>query len=284
MRGSPCLCNSRRALYRVFIAPIELRETTVAPRQLLPAFHARCAPILPLHPPSLQWTRSLTNVRRPRGPQRSQPEPEEDDDDKKPSHDPRFTTIEVIRKANRDRYPKDHEITDPRIMVIDDGPPEGPHSTRYVLSKLEADESLRMVEPYKPADPEHNKPASYAVCKIVNTKAEYARRRELKERKKDEKEAGRVKGKTKMVELTWSIGDNDLQTKLRQITRFLEGGMHVDVAIGKKKQSKIRVPVEDAQAVLKKVKEEMAKVGAKEVKGQEGVVGGILRMHYGPKP
>ncbi|GFP55772.1 translation initiation factor IF-3 [Trichoderma asperellum] len=197
------------------------------------------------------------------------------DDDKDRGYDRRFTTQKDIERSGRDRPPWDHEITDPQIMVIDNGSAEGPLSTRYVLTKLEEGESLRMITPYVPANAENKTPAKYAVCKIVNKRDEYERLKQLKEKKKT---AVAAKAKTKEMELTWAIGGHDLATKLRQMGGFLNKGMKVELMIGKKKGGRA-VEVDEAKDVLKKVKEEIEAQGARETKKPEGQVGGTMRLY-----
>lgn len=196
-------------------------------------------------------------------------------DDKDRGYDRRFTTQKDIERSGRDRPPWDHEITDPQIMVIDNGSAEGPLATRYVLTKLEEGESLRMVTPYVPANAENNTPAKFAVCKIVNKRDEYERLKQLKEKKKV---AVAGKPKTKEMELTWAIGGHDLSTKLRQMGGFLEKGMKVELMIGKKKGGRA-VEGEEAREVLKKVREEAEGQGARETKKMEGQVGGTVRLY-----
>jgi translation initiation factor IF-3 len=48
--------------------------------------------------------------------------------------DKRFTTQQDIDRSGRDRPPQDHEITDPQIMVIDNGATEGPLASSFVLT------------------------------------------------------------------------------------------------------------------------------------------------------
>ncbi|KAL6897520.1 hypothetical protein GGI43DRAFT_95913 [Trichoderma evansii] len=199
----------------------------------------------------------------------------ENADDKDRGYDRRFTTQKDIERSGRDRPPWDHEITDPQIMVIDNGSAEGPLATRYVLTKLEEGESLRMITPYIPANAENNTPAKFAVCKIVNKRDEYERLKQLKEKKKT---AVAAKAKTKEMELTWAIGGHDLATKLRQMGGFLNKGMKVELMIGKKKGGRA-VEMDEAKDVLKKVKEEIEAAGARETKKPEGQVGGTMRLY-----
>ncbi|KAM4065804.1 translation initiation factor IF3 [Hirsutella rhossiliensis] len=185
-----------------------------------------------------------------------------DDDGEARGFDKRYTTRADIAKMGRDRPPQDHEITDPYVMVIDGGAPEGPLAPRFVMKKLQPDESLRMVQPYVPADAEAGRwRAQLAVCKIVNKRDEYARQRQLKERRRAEVATG--KGKSKELELSWSIGEHDLAIKLRQMGKFLAKGIRVEVAVVRKRGGKRATP-EEAAALVKRVREEAAEQGGRE--------------------
>lgn len=190
--------------------------------------------------------------------------------------DKRFTTKANIEKSGRDRPPQDHEITDPRIMVLDNGNFDGPLTTRYVLARLGEDQSLRMVQPYIPARPKDNVPAQFAICKIVNKKDEYERQRELKERRRVSRATA---AKTKELELNWAISDNDLNTKLRQLSGFLGKGMKVEVIFGKKKRGK-QVDEATANELVGKVKKGAEELSAREHKPADGQVGKTLRLYY----
>ncbi|PON24593.1 translation initiation factor IF-3 [Trichoderma gamsii] len=275
MAASRCICDSAR-----FVAS---RISCRAPRQsLLPHVSAissspsSTSSSLPFWPVQRQL-RFYAGASKPyRGGNRGPTSASSGiTDDKDRGYDRRFTTQKDIERSGRDRPPWDHEITDPQIMVIDNGSAEGPLATRYVLTKLEEGESLRMVTPYVPANAENNTPAKYAVCKIVNKRDEYERLKQLKEKKKV---AVAGKPKTKEMELTWAIGGHDLSTKLRQMSGFLAKGMKVELMIGKKKGGRA-VEAEEAREVLKKVREEIEGQGARETKKMEGTVGGTVRLY-----
>ncbi|KAL6879308.1 hypothetical protein J3F83DRAFT_725753 [Trichoderma novae-zelandiae] len=263
-----CLCDASR----FFLSRLGCQ----ASRQSLPTWSSCSA--VQYRPAARQLRLYASNLRPYKGGNKGgsrSSAPPEDPDDKDRGYDRRFTTQRDIDKSGRDRPPWDHEITDPQIMVIDNGSAEGPLATRYVLTKLEPGESLRMVTPYVPANAEEETPARFAVCKIVNKRDEYERQKALKERKKASVAS---KAKTKEMELTWAIGGHDLATKMRQMGGFLEKGMKVDLLIGKKKGGKA-VDAEEAREVLKKVTAEIERAGARETKKAEGQVGGTMRLY-----
>ncbi|KAI9149587.1 translation initiation factor IF-3 [Paramyrothecium foliicola] len=265
MKGTQCLFNSRHALYRVFVSSSERTRIQLVARQPSPLPHVPAA-----YPLGLSSARAFVTGRRP--PRKPRQSGVDDGEERT-----RYTTAEKIQQSGRSRPPQDHEITDPKIMVIDNGETEGPLSTRLVMSKLEPGESLRMIQPYKPATNES--PVEFAVCKIVNKRDEYVRQQELKERKRADHQAGRTASKKlKEVDLTWIIGPNDLGTKLRQMSQFLQKGMKVEVVIARKKRTR-EASADEAANVLRKVREEIETQGFREAKPAEGEVGASMRLY-----
>ncbi|KAK2616652.1 hypothetical protein QQS21_000475 [Conoideocrella luteorostrata] len=281
MRPTKCVYSPCRALYRVFISPAggtlpgRLPSTTTFQQRSLSR---------PEHSPLAIASRNTTiaqirhyatkpPARGPRGPTSAAAKDQVARDDR--GFDKRYTTQKDIERSGRDRPPQDHEITDPQIMVIDNGATEGPLSTPFVLSKLEPHESLRMIQAYVPADPKNGRSgAQYAVCKIVNRKDEYERQKQLKAKKK----AATAKPKTKELELTWAIGDHDLATKMRQMGGFLGKGLKVEVLVAKKKGGK-QVDGKEAEGVVKRIRDEVESHGGREAKPATGQAGGTMRLY-----
>ncbi|KAH7136433.1 hypothetical protein EDB81DRAFT_79380 [Dactylonectria macrodidyma] len=277
MSSFPCLNNSRQALYRVFVSPLERREASLQ-RQLLPLIHGHAQPrITPGLGQSRSFVASAPRLMAAKAPKPAAPEqPVIVIDTETRGFDLRYTTKEDVTKSRRDRYPQDHEITDPRIMVIQNGVLDGPLLTRVVMSRLTEGESLRMVKPYEPANTKENIPCQYAVCKIVNKKEEYERQREARERRRVSKA---TETKSKELELNWAIGDHDLATKMRQMSNFLGKGMRVEVILGKKKGSR-PVTIAEAADVLAKVKMGADAAGGKEYKSMSGALNKSLRLYF----
>ncbi|KAG8409399.1 hypothetical protein J3459_017575 [Metarhizium acridum] len=272
MRPTPqCVYNSRRALYRVFVSPSEAPALCTVSRLRLfprPASHRNA-----LSATHVRGYAAKPPARGPRG-RTSVAAAEQLAHDNR-GFDKRYTTQQDIARSGRDRPPQDHEITDPQIMVIDNGATEGPLATSFVLTRLEPHESLRMVQPYVPADPKNGRRgAQLAVCKIVNKRDEYERQKQLKEKKK----AAVGKPKTKELELTWAIGEHDLATKMRQMGQFLGKGMKVEVLVAKKKGGK-QVDGKEAEGVVRRIRDEVDKAGGREGKSASGAVGGTYRMY-----
>ncbi|KAJ4251948.1 hypothetical protein NW762_011248 [Fusarium torreyae] len=259
-----CLQSSRRALYRVFV---ERHEALLA-RQFLPATQTT----LPSIRQGRFFSASSLQLRPPRE-NLDRRSPRSDDE----GIDRRYTTKEEFEKSGRDRLPKDFEIKDPKVMVLDNGVFDGPLPTRTVMSRLDETESLRMVTPYIPANDKNNTPAQYAVCKIVNKKEEYERQRELRERRRVSKQ---TTAKIKELEMSWAISDHDLQTKTKQLMGFLSKGWKVELVLGfKKKGQKKRVDDAMVNDVLEKVKKQIEEASAREYKPREGEPGRTFRIY-----
>ncbi|OAA35138.1 Translation initiation factor 3 [Beauveria brongniartii RCEF 3172] len=195
--------------------------------------------------------------------------------------------------------PQDFEITDPKIMVLENGSVAGPLTTKYVLSKLDVKtESLRMIRPYVPkgsplprkggkaataedgggedgeAAAATTQEEQFALCEIVNKKEAFQKEQERKQLKKEN-----AKPKTKEMELTWAISEHDLQTKLRQLTGFLNKGMKVQLVLGTKRGGR-KVDEETAKALMNKIRDEVQALGAREVTPANGDLGRTMRMNF----
>jgi translation initiation factor IF-3 len=99
---------------------------------------------------------------------------------------------------------------------------------------------------------------------LIRQKVE--RRRALRKQQKS------LKDKTpKQMELSWAIGPHDLDVKLGQLETFLEKGKTVEIILAAKRKQRKAGP-EEGQAVLKKIRETLAKVDAREMKPMDGHV------------
>lgn len=155
-----------------------------------------------------------------------------------------YMTEAVLQRWGRDRLPRDLEITDPWIMVVDNGPPKKMY-TPTVLKNMSGEKSLRMLEPFKEGDPEAEDPRpTLALCKVVRKDEEYKRSKELKEQQR------RVKCvQAKHLNIAWSIGDHDFKGKLKKLVAFLCKGSKVDVQLYHKRGGRQR-SAEEAQALV----------------------------------
>jgi translation initiation factor IF-3 len=65
---------------------------------------------------------------------------------------------------------------------------------------------------------------------------------------------------------------------MRQMGQFLEKGMKVEVLVAKKKGGK-QVDGKEAEAVVKRIRDEIDTVGGREGKPASGAVGATFRMY-----
>ncbi|EKJ72704.1 hypothetical protein FPSE_07104 [Fusarium pseudograminearum CS3096] len=268
MSSFACLQSSRRALYRVFVEREALTRQFIPTQRILPVYHNRRFSVSPLH---------LKGKAR-RGKAGQDDFETEPNDEENKTFDRRYTTKEDFIKSGRDRLPIDFEITDPKIMVLDNGVLDGPLVTRNVMSRIDTStDSLRMATPYIPADPKNNKPVQYALCKIVNKREEYERQRELQQRRRVSKQTS---SKFKEIEMSWAIDENDLKIKTKQLIGFLSKGWKVEVIMGfKKKGQKKRTSEDTAEEAYVKVQNLVKELGTKEYKPREGEVGRTMRFY-----
>ncbi|KAM3504582.1 hypothetical protein MY11210_008301 [Beauveria gryllotalpidicola] len=282
--NSRCLFNSRAALQRVF----SLSQPTVGA--------AGAAGHVLRSPAAHHQARAYAVPPSRRGGPRGQHLADSADrvDDGLP-YSPLYTTAAALQRSQKDRMPQDFEITDPKIMVLENGSVAGPLATKYVLSKLDAKtESLRMIRPYVPKgsplsrrggkapapaeDGEAPAPTTqeeqFALCEIVNKKEAFQKEQERKQLKKEN-----AKPKTKEMELTWAISEHDLQTKLRQLAGFLSKGMKVQLVLGTKRGGR-KVDEGTAKALMNKIRDEVQALGAREVTSANGDLGRTMRMNF----
>lgn len=94
--------------------------------------------------------------------------------------------------------------------------------------------------------------------------------REREERVKQQLLAAKER-KPKQIELNWAISENDLELKLKQLEAFLAKGKKVEILLASKKKQR-KASMEEGTAVIKKVRQKIRDIGAKEVKALEGQV------------
>lgn len=122
------------------------------------------------------------------------------------------------------------------------------------------------------AQKDHEYP--YPVCRIVPKEEVRNMEREKTKKKKTWDDL------TKVVEINWSIAQNDLEHQMKRMTQFLEQGLRVEVVLGPKKRGRPATP-EEIQATLAKVKETAASIpNVKEYAESEGEAGRVLSMYF----
>ncbi|RDA84403.1 hypothetical protein CP532_2878 [Ophiocordyceps camponoti-leonardi (nom. inval.)] len=188
-----------------------------------------------------------------------------------------YMTEEVLKRWGRDRMPRDLEITDPWVMVIVKDQAPKKLFTQAVLKTMSPEKSLRMLEPFRPADPtvEDSKP-KLALCKVVVKTEEYQHMKALKARKRKEKAVD-----PKSLNITWNIDQRDLKIKLKKLMRFLNMGCKVDVQLYTKPNG-LPASMDQAQAVVNTLRTRVVEEGFKEYKC-EGVVLGSMMFTFAPK-
>lgn len=266
MKGTQCLNNSRAALFRVFVSPLESSALGSTRNSLLLAsqhglpLRQAIATQLPLPKPlNRGLSTSAVLLAPPPGRQRAVP----------------------------DRLPIDFEIRAKEIMLVEeDNKITGPHKTQRLLSTLDLSTySLRTIEsalpPPKPS--EDGKPerprrpgGQFPLCRVVHKAEEYKREQARSKAKKDSVRAAKQKG----VEISWAIAENDLALKLKQMRGFLEKGQKVAVTFARKKGARTATGAE-MQAAIQAVKDAAAGVpGAKAWKAAEGDIGKKYFLYY----
>ncbi|KAJ9604194.1 hypothetical protein H2200_011028 [Cladophialophora chaetospira] len=88
----------------------------------------------------------------------------------------------------------------------------------------------------------------------------------LRNQRRSEKEK-----KPKQLELNWAISTNDLQLKMKQMHEFLQKGKKVELLLANKRHQR-KASEEEAQALLKTVREKIDEAGASETAPMEGAV------------
>ncbi|PFH59842.1 hypothetical protein XA68_11791 [Ophiocordyceps unilateralis] len=187
-----------------------------------------------------------------------------------------YMTEEVLLRWGRDRLPRDLEITDPWIMVIDNAPPRKMY-TSALLKAMTPGKSVRMIEPFKPGDPESDDPRpTLALCKVVDQTEEYRKLKNLKTSNK------KVKGPSpKHLNIAWGIEDHDLKPKIKKLVAFLTKGARVDVQMYNKKNGRQRT-IEEAQALVDGLRTIVVEEGFKE-RMCDGVLLGPMVLTFGVK-
>ena len=158
----------------------------------------------------------------------------------------------MLRKDNRIRI--NRNINAPQVRLIDqNGVMVGILSAYEALGKARA-AGLDLVEIAPTAKP--------PVCKIMDfSKYLYEKDKQEKENRKKQKTGG-----LKEIRLNPRIGENDLQTKIRQMDKFLQEHNKVRVTVvfrGRENQHK-----ELGEGILDRISEALSATGSREGKPQ----------------
>lgn len=251
MPPSQHISSTSRALYRVFIAP-SLRTNANIPIQFAPAFAPSYGPpsatVTPLHQTQ---TRSKS-----------------------------YTKKDTRRHALADYYTIDAAIAAPRVNFVDaDGKFHADIATLDALDSFnKTTHHLVQVTPGKVDEFGVQDPQHPPVCRVVSKidlRAQHARKVDAARKQA----MGVVKAPQKNLELNWAIGAGDLKHRLNKLQEFLAEGRKVEVLLGPKKGGRKATP-EEADAVLRAVRDAVGACrGASELKS-EGAVGGVLTLVF----
>jgi translation initiation factor IF-3 len=130
------------------------------------------------------------------------------------------------------------------------------------------------VDEFGQADPE-NLPTCRIISKM-DLRAQHERKLETLRRQAKGQGAGPSK---KSLELNWAIAPGDLKHRLESLKRFLREGRKAEVLLGPKKNGRKATP-EEANAVMKAVRDAVEECkGAREIKS-EGQVGGVMMVVF----
>jgi translation initiation factor IF-3 len=243
------ISGTSRALYRVFIAP-NLRTSTTIPLLYCPAFA-----------PNTRSTPSLTSRTSIR--------------EKKYTKDTR-------RHALSDYYVIDSAIEADVVNVVNaDGTfHNGVPLDEALRSINKTTHHLVQLTPGKFDEAGRPDPENLPTCRVISKidlRAQHERKLELMRRQ--EKGRSGTGPTPKSLELNWAIAPGDLKHRLESIKRFLREGRKVEVMLGPKVKGK-KATQEEAEAVMKRVREAVGECkGSKEVKS-EGQVGGVITVTF----
>lgn len=246
------ISSTSRALYRVFIAP-NLRTNTPIPLQFLPAF-ASSAPS-----PSSSLI-SRTTVRT------------------------KTYTKDTRRHALSDHYILDTAITSPLVNFVDEAGKFYPS-----VSLAEALTSFNKITYHlvqmAPGNvdefgrPASNDPADLPTCRVISKislREQFQRKLETLRRQAKGQSVGPAH---KNLELNWAIAGGDLKHRLEKMKAFLREGRKVEVMLGPKKRGK-QASEQEANGVLKAVKDAVDECKGSSMVKSEGVVGGVMTIVF----
>ncbi|ORY71897.1 uncharacterized protein BCR38DRAFT_404928 [Pseudomassariella vexata] len=122
------------------------------------------------------------------------------------------------------------------------------------------------------ADPFARPDPPAPICRIMDKHAAAAKLEQQM------KEARKKSVAFKELELNWAIAENDLGYKLKQLRKFFEKGMKVEIMLAKKRQGRA-ASREEGDALLERLREAAREVEAKETKC-EGKFPGVVRVTF----
>ena len=161
---------------------------------------------------------------------------------------------------------KDRDIDAPAgVQMVQADGKLGP--VEHVLSLLRSinseEEHLVQVSP-----PDGNRPT--AIVRVFK-RADLIRQRVEKEKAEKKQQKSMRDRAPKQMELNWAIGPHDLEIKLGQLEGFLEKGKTVEIILAPKRRQR-KATLEEAEEVMKKIRDRLANIDARETKPMDGEV------------
>jgi translation initiation factor IF-3 len=245
------ISGTSRALYRVFVLP-NLRTTTSIPLLYAPAFA-----------PSSQNSSQTPSI---------------------VSHTTVRTktyTKDTQRHALSDYYVLDSAIRSPRINFVDENAKFHPDvPLQDALFKVnKTTHHLVQMSPGKVDEYGNQDPDDLPTCRVISKMAlreQHQRKLETLRRQAKGQSTGPAQ---KNLELNWAIAGGDLKHRLGRLKEFLREGRKVEILLGPKRKGR-KATEQEADAVMKAVRDAVTECkGASEVKS-EGTVGGVLTIVY----
>jgi translation initiation factor IF-3 len=97
-------------------------------------------------------------------------------------------------------------------------------------------------------------------------------RQKVERKKAVQKQQKSVKDRApKQMEFNWAIGPHDLDIKLGQLENFLDKGKTVEIILAAKRKQR-KAELEEGEAVLKKIRDRLVNIDAREIKPMDGQV------------
>ena len=162
---------------------------------------------------------------------------------------------------------KDEAIESNAVRVVqDDGKLGVPQRLDRLLHQIDrSDKGKVIIQLSKP-----NPQTEMCTVKICDRepleKAEYNKQKALKQKQKMQKDQS-----PKQIELNWAISENDLLHKMTQLEAFIGKGRKVEIIIAAKRRQR-KASEEEANNLLKTLRDKFTELDAKEVSPMEGAV------------
>lgn len=161
-------------------------------------------------------------------------------------------------------FRRDRQVDTPFVKIkLSDGSLSEPKPLRSLLAEIDRAQDT-VVQLSKPGTQTE---AVVEICKLSQLREQF---REKQETIKKAESIQREK-KPKQIELNWAIGEHDLELKLKQLEQFLNKGKRVELIMAPKRHAR-KATLQEAQTLLKKIREKLIEIDAKEILPLEGEI------------